>query len=658
MKMAGMTVSTAAFVFGVMLLLAMAHGYTYEQYQSIASQASSAYSSAEGELGYFKILINNADDVGVPRASYDQKAGDIQSDLGRAKSLMDKALYDASETDGYALAYSEQSSATSISNQARRDASAAEASLNTALAASIQFTLSPSQYTTTVYSGKYESVDFFISSQDTRTMACSYSTSDGGSGYITGRIFGYGSGDFSVSLSAPSYGSGKKTITVDVSCSVENYVKTKKTASIQLQYGSDPTQTAMDAAQDAIAAANDQINDLELAIEIAVSENPSLDQFLGDARADVESAKAAVSQAKSSLIDANRDYYGFDKDAALPEANAALASAQSASRLVAGGQGKIAKAKEAFKAQGGQAQLAINSAKSGIRSAQTWLEKANGIISNATALGMDTKDQLAMVATANGLVENAQSGISEAESALGRGEYAQAKADAGIALNNSREAEGKAKQAYESLSSVLEGCRVAYSGMLAAQSAISEADTIYTRLASVAKNLPQGVNANSSAQDVETQRQKLDKAKNGYSTAQNQLAAGYCDQSVDSAISAQNDAANASNMLGRVAERMKDSVSAALDAKLLETERVVESAKNATSSAGSTYGADAAKVAAAQKQLADAQANLSTAQATVRLAKNSTNLGDFLDKSSRAFGELEAVQMGAKASVGAATAAK
>ncbi|MEM2138177.1 MAG: hypothetical protein QW568_03760 [Candidatus Anstonellaceae archaeon] len=658
MKMARTPVNIAAFVFGVVLLLATAHGYTFEQYQSIASQASDAHFNAKTELGYIEILINNANQVGIPRAPYDDKVDDIQSDIDQAKRLMDKAELDASASDGYALAYSEQSSALSLSNQAKRDASAAVASINSALAAQIQFTLTPSQYTTTVYKGKSESVDFVITSQDPRIMACSYSTSEGGTGSIMGRIYGYETGGFSATIYAPSYGAGRKAITVEVSCSVENYATTKKTASIQLQYGEEPAIIAMEAAQGAIDAANDQIKDLELAIGSAVSENPSIDSFLGDARAAVESAKAAVSQAQDSLSKANSDYYGFDKDAALPEANSALSSAQSASRLVADGQGKIAKAKEVFKAEGGQARLTIDSAKSGIKSAQAWLEKANGIIRNATALGMDTKDQVAMVATANGLIENAQGNILDANDELDRSEYAQAKTDAARALNNSYEAEGKAKQAYESLSSVMQACQAAYSGIVAAQSAISEADTIYTRLASVAKNLPQGVDVTSSAQDIEIQRQKLDKAKNGYSAAQNELSAGYCDKSVGSALIARNDAANASNMLGRVAERMKDAVSAALDARVQETQKAIESAKNATSSAGSTYGADAAKVAAAQKQLADAQVKLSSAEATVRLAKSATSLGDFLDKSSQAFGELEAVQTGAQSSLGTANAAK
>ena len=666
--MVRMPVSMAAFAFGVVLLLAIAHGYTFDQYVSMMGQAKDAHFNAESELGYFQILINNANDLGVPRASYDQKAQDIMSSLSQSQSLMDSAPYDADSSDGYAQAYGELSQAILISNQAKNDASAGEASINAALAAPIQFAVSPSQYPATVYYGKSGSADFTVSSQEQRTIACHYITSEdsfGGSvaGELYGHeIYGYGSGSFSVPLDAPSTGSGKKAITVEVTCTVADYYKTyattKKTATIQLQYGEDPTITAMNSAQDAIDAANSQISDLGLAIESAVADNPSLDQFLGDARVDVESAKAAVSRAQSSLDDANRDYYGFGKDAALSEANAALASAKSASNLAADGQKAVLKAKEAFKAQGGVAQLSINSAKSGIKSAQTWLEKANGIISNATALGMDTKDQEAMVATASGLVENAQGSVSDAEDELGRGEYAQAKSDAGIALNKSNEAEEKAKQAYESLSSVMKGCQVAYSGMLAAQSAISDADAIYTRLASVAKNLPQGVDANQSAQDIETQRQKLDRAKNGYSAAQNQLAAGYCNQSVDSAIAAQNDAANASNMLGRVAERMKDSVSSALDAKVREAEKAVESAKNATSGAGGTYGADMTKVAAAQKQLADAQANLSSAEITVRLAKNATSLGSFLEMSSRAFGELEAVQAGAQSSLGTANAAK
>lgn len=509
-------VNITAFAIFLTLMFATANCYTYEQYQSIASQASNAHFDAQTELGYFNILINNAHDVGISRAPYDAKYDEILSSVADAQILMNKAEWDQSESDGYALAYSEQSSALSLSNQAKKDALAAQAAINSVLAAQIQYTVTPSQFTTTVYNGKTESVDYVIISQDQRIMDCDYSTSDGESLSI-GRIYGYETGSFSAHISAPSDGSGKKTVNVIVSCSVENYATTKKTAMIQVQYGEEPTKIAMNSAQDAIDTANSQISDLESAISNAVIDNPSLDQFLGDARVDLESAKTAVAQAESSLAKATDSYYWLDKDAALTQANSALSSAQSASRLVTSGQGKITKATEAFKVEGGQAQLTINSANSAIKSAQGWLERANGIIDNATALGMDTKDQVAMVATANGLVENAQNDVQDAADQLRLSKYAEAKANAATALNNSKEAEGKAKEAYESLSSVMQVCQAAHLGILAAQSAISDADTIYTRLAAVAKNLPQEVNAKSSAQDIETQRQKLDKAKNGYS---------------------------------------------------------------------------------------------------------------------------------------------
>jgi|GEM_PF-1622241 len=656
--MAKTPVNITAFAVILTLMLAPANSYTFEQYQSIASQATSAYNDANTELGFLNYYTTNANQYGVPRGPYDAKWDEIHSALSQASTLMENAQWDADSSDGYALAYSEQSSALSLSNQAKKDALSAQASLNSALAAPIQFVITPSQYSTTLYNDGYESAPFTITSQDSRIMACSASASGFTNDLSASRIDGYESAGFTVFLSAPSSGAGTKTIPVKVTCTVGEYATTLKMISIQMKYGADPAQTAMNSAKAAIDAANGQIDALDQAIKSAVAKNPSLDAFLGDARADLASAKTAVSQAQASSDEAYQDYYGYDPSTALPKANSALSSAQSASRYVTEGQGKITKATETFKAEGGQAQLTINLANSGIKSAQAWQERANGIIDNATALGMDTKDQVAMVATANGLIENAQSDILDAESQLRASKYAEAKASAAKALNNSDEAEGKAKEAYESLSSVMQACQAAHDRMLAAQSAISDADAIYTRLAAVVKNLPQEVNAKASAQDIETQRQKLDKAKNGYSKAQNELSAGYCNQSVNSAISAQNDAADASNMLGRVAEKMKDAISTALDAKVKETEKAIEGAKNATSSAGGTYGADTAKVAAAQKQLADAQDNLTRAEATVRLAKSATSLGDFLDKSSQAFSELEAVRITAQSSLGTANSAK
>lgn len=97
----------------------------------------------------------------------------------------------------------------------------------------------------------------------------------------------------------------------------------------------------------------------------------------------------------------------------------------------------------------GQAQLAINSASAGMKSAQAWIGRANGIVSNATALGMDTKDQVAKVATARGLLENSQSYLQDANDQYRSKDYAQAKTSAAKAQNNSDEAEGKAKEKFE-----------------------------------------------------------------------------------------------------------------------------------------------------------------------------------------------------------------
>ena len=84
-----------------------------------------------------------------------------------------------------------------------------------------------------------------------------------------------------------------------------------------------------------------------------------------------------------------------------------------------------------------------------MKSAQAWIGRANGIVSNATALGMDTKDQVAKVATARGLLENSQSYLQDANDQYRSKDYAQAKTSAAKAQNNSDEAEGKAKEKFE-----------------------------------------------------------------------------------------------------------------------------------------------------------------------------------------------------------------
>lgn len=287
--------------------------------------------------------------------------------------------------------------------------------------------------------------------------------------------------------------------------------------------------------------------------------------------------------------------------------------------------------------------LAINQANQSIGSAQGWIDMANGIISNATDIGMDTNDEIAAVATSKGLLENAKSYLQLAQADQISNSAEQAKSDADRADGYAKQAEDKARQAYESLNSNIETCQTAYRQMLSAQIEISDADDIYTKLASVVRSLPQEMNASAAASDVEAQRQKLDSAKNENSQAKTQLSAGYCGQSVNSSMSARNDAADASNQLGRVAGRMKDTIVGALDAASLAAQSKVDAAKTAYSSAGATFGANAAKTAQAQEQLINAQSALPSAQQAVQAAKQSTDLSDFLDKSAYALTALQNV---------------
>jgi len=169
--------------------------------------------------------------------------------------------------------------------------------------------------------------------------------------------------------------------------------------------------------------------------------------------------------------------------------------------------------------------LAISLANQSIGSAQLWIDMANGVVSNASDIGMDTRDEIAAVATSKGLLLNARNYLQSAQAYVSASSE-EAKSNADKANEYASQAEEKARSAYESLNSNIETCKEAYRQMLSAQVEISDADGIYTKLASVVQSLPQELNASAAAQDVETQRQKLDSAKNENSQAKTQLSAG------------------------------------------------------------------------------------------------------------------------------------
>jgi len=301
--------------------------------------------------------------------------------------------------------------------------------------------------------------------------------------------------------------------------------------------------------------------------------------------------------------------------------------------------------------------LAIRRANQSIASAQTWIDMANGVISNASDIGMDTRDELAAVATAKGLLVNAKNYLQSAQAYISTSSE-EAKAEADKANDYAGQAGEKASSAYEKLSSNIETCKEAYRQMLSAQAEITEADGIYTKLASVVQSLPGEMNAGAAAQDVESQRQKLDRAKNENSQAKTQLSAGYCEQSVNSAISARNDAADTNNQLSRVAERMKNTIVSALETASSQTQSTVDKARDATASAGGTFLADPTKTSFAQQQLTQAQTALVGAQGAVLDAKQATTLSDFLDRTAYAFGELQNVNSIANSSIQSADSAK
>lgn len=73
--------------------------------------------------------------------------------------------------------------------------------------------------------------------------------------------------------------------------------------------------------------------------------------------------------------------------------------------------------------------LAIRQANQSIGSAQTWIDMANGVISNASDIGMDTRDEIASVATAKGLLLNARNYLQSAQAYISTSSE-EAKADA------------------------------------------------------------------------------------------------------------------------------------------------------------------------------------------------------------------------------------
>lgn len=631
------------------------YGYSSAEYVNhFNNDANPAISAADAAISAAQNKIAEASNYGLSD-TFSATLAQATTANNQAKSGRDQSNQKASSGD-YNGAYSSLDGAISLAGQAKTTADGVTTAVTQALSAPLSYSVSPSKPAVNLYSGKSETITFTVNSQDSRKMSCTYQTPSGTSSL--GVLQTSSAQSFSAAITAPASGSGTQTFSVTVGCNVGNYAQGTKSASVQVQYQPDPATTAIQQATDSINGAGTQIQSLETSIQSALSQNPAVDLFLGDARQDLDKAKQARTQAQSALASATQTFSSGDSAGAVIQANSAKSQADSINAIVQNGVASVTKALEDVKTEGGQAANQIKSAQAQISSAQSWIDRANTIINNATNLGMDTKDYSAEVETAKGSVSNANTYLSQANTALSASNFAQAKTNSQSAQSNAVDAETKAKDAYERLNSVMEACRTGYQEMQKAQSEISNAEKTYARLAQVVKGLPEQVNTTQLKQDVETQRQKIDQAKNDYSAAQNKVSAGYCTQAVDQATVARNAAADANNMLNRVTENMSDTIKAGLDKSVQELKNNLQDAQATVNSAAGTYGVAGDRVAAAQENVTALQIQLKSAEASVADAKATTTLSDFLDKASAAFGKIIDLQAKVNDSKNEATAAK
>ncbi len=457
-------------------------------------------------------------------------------------------------------------------------------------------------------------------------------------------------------LSVPSSGKGQITHTINFKCNEYwDHTYVNKSITIILNYPTDAEwqeyqadQTAKSAASSEINTAQNRINDAQVLINSAkskINEAGGVGADITQANSHLSSANTALNNAQTDLSTAQTSYNSEEYDTAKSNAEQAQTYANNAKSSANQAKSSAEQAMQQVIRQKTESNNKISGAGSAIDNAKKTIKEAEGLINNATVIGMDTTQSEGDVATARSKLQSAEDYYKEATTAFDAENYDLAKQKASTAESYAGDADSKASSSYNSLWVIYSKKRVAAGAITSADTEVSQMNEINTKMTYVLRNMKTyGVDISETQTVAEECKSSTDSAEDLLSQSKNRMSSGYTDDAVNFAVQARDKAATSHNRLDTIVLNLKFGIQDALEAGYNQKLANLEEAKGAVQSASETYGADEELVIKAQENAANAESILKEAKSKMDLIDGSDSLSDMLTNAKSAFEALEKTQ--------------
>jgi len=483
----------------------------------------------------------------------------------------------------------------------------------------------------------------------------------------TGIVTAGASANTYVPISAPSSGQGTNPYQVTVACNdAADSTVQYRSMIINVNYPTAAQWAAYQAAssdisvaQSLISQAQSSYNDAQNKIKEASNlgaDIGSSQQYLNSADADLSSANSLLSQAQSSFNSGDypttSNYANqAQQKANTVKSNAGLAKSTATSII------------EEWSRLKTSAQNKISDANSAIDTAKQRIQIGEGVVYNATVLGLDTAQAKSQIATARTKVDSATSYYQEAtsvfNSATNKESFEGAKSKSESAISLAKEAESLATQAYGELAKQVTIAGEAGKSITNANTEISQMNEILTKLDYVIISTEKyGVDLADTKNVASTSKTNVDSAEDLLSQAKNNIASGKFTDAANLGIQARDKAASARNRLDTIAHTMSLSSESALEKAYESAKQKVADAESEIASASSTYGATAELIVTAQNYIGQAKKSLEEAKTQIDKVKTASGLSDLVKELDAAFKAIDETNKQATNGINDAKSAK
>ena len=386
-------------------------------------------------------------------------------------------------------------------------------------------------------------------------------------------------------------------------------------------------------AQSEISKATSKINEAKKLGEVS-----SAERSLGSANNHLTNAQSYLSAAESAFSSKNYDTTSSKASQAQASANNAKSDSNSAYT-------SAIQIIELFAKAQIEAQNKVSDAKSAVDRTNELVKKAEGIISNASVLGLDTASAKANLDTGKAKADLGNNYYNEAKTALDQKNFDSAKSKASSAISYANEGEQYATSAYNSLATQVQKLDAVAQALLNANKEVTEMNELYTKMDFIIKSTEKyGLTLTDAKNVVVNAKTDIDTAEDLFSQAKHRREAGSFQEAADFAIQARDAASKATNRLDTITQSISNNVEGALDKAYQNMNEEITSVESEVISAEKSYGSDSKAIINAKNSLSEAKNSLSESKTAIESVKVSSGLKDVLTQADNSFKKLDAVQ--------------